>query len=103
MPFESEKQRKWMYANEPEMAKEWEKKADPFNPPKPPEDIIRRRPKHPLEEKLEKWWNTIKQAGPVTTTAPGVEPGLINNKVVAPKEEEEEYPIIPKEEDFWRD
>ena len=25
MPFRSEKQRKWMHANEPEMAKEWEK------------------------------------------------------------------------------
>jgi len=25
MPFESEKQRRWMWANEPEMAKKWEK------------------------------------------------------------------------------
>ena len=25
MPFKSEKQKKWMYANEPEMAKKWEK------------------------------------------------------------------------------
>ena len=25
MPFKSEKQRKWMHANEPEMAKKWEK------------------------------------------------------------------------------
>jgi hypothetical protein len=24
MPFKSQKQRAWMYANEPEMAKEWE-------------------------------------------------------------------------------
>ena len=24
MPFKSEKQRSWMYANKPEMAKEWE-------------------------------------------------------------------------------
>jgi len=24
MPFKSEKQRAWMYANEPEMAKRWE-------------------------------------------------------------------------------
>lgn len=23
MPFKSDKQRKWMYANEPEMAKKW--------------------------------------------------------------------------------
>ena len=27
MPFKSEQQRKWMHANEPEMAKEWEKEA----------------------------------------------------------------------------
>ncbi len=26
MPFKSEKQRRWMYANEPEMAKEWSAK-----------------------------------------------------------------------------
>jgi len=25
MPFKSEKQRRWMYANEPEMAEKWEK------------------------------------------------------------------------------
>ena len=25
MPFKSEKQRKWMHSNEPEMAKKWEK------------------------------------------------------------------------------
>ena len=25
MPFKSDKQRKWMHANEPEMAKKWEK------------------------------------------------------------------------------
>ena len=28
MPFKSEKQRKWMHANEPEMAKDWEKKNE---------------------------------------------------------------------------
>ncbi len=26
MPFKSEKQRKWMHANDPDMADEWEKK-----------------------------------------------------------------------------
>ena len=26
MPFKSEKQRRWMWANDPEMAKEWEEK-----------------------------------------------------------------------------
>ena len=28
MPFKSEKQRKWMWANDPEMAKDWEKKKE---------------------------------------------------------------------------
>jgi hypothetical protein len=27
MPFKSEKQRRWMYANEPEMAERWEKES----------------------------------------------------------------------------
>ena len=27
MPFKSDKQKKWMHANEPEMAKKWEKEA----------------------------------------------------------------------------
>jgi len=27
MPFKSEKQKKWMHTNEPEMAKEWEQEA----------------------------------------------------------------------------
>ena len=32
MPFESEKQRKWMHANEPEMAKRWEQEAQQGGP-----------------------------------------------------------------------
>jgi hypothetical protein len=28
MPFKSEKQRKWMWANDPEMAKDWENKKE---------------------------------------------------------------------------
>jgi hypothetical protein len=28
MPFKSEKQRRWMHANKPKMAREWEKHAD---------------------------------------------------------------------------
>jgi len=27
MPFKSKAQRKWMYANDPEMAKQWEKET----------------------------------------------------------------------------
>ena len=35
MPFKSDKQRKWMHTNEPDMAKKWEKNeglADPSSP-----------------------------------------------------------------------
>ena len=31
MPFKSDKQRKWMHANEPEMAKKWEKEEESVN------------------------------------------------------------------------
>ena len=34
MPFKSESQRKWMYANDPKMAAKWEKKT-PKNKPLP--------------------------------------------------------------------
>ena len=34
MPFKSEKQRKWMHANKPEMAKDWEKKKKTESPGK---------------------------------------------------------------------
>ena len=34
MPFKSEAQRKWMYANEPEMAKKWEEHTKNKNLPK---------------------------------------------------------------------
>jgi len=30
MPFKSEKQRKWMHTNQPEMAKRWEKEEPPY-------------------------------------------------------------------------
>ena len=31
MPFKSDKQRKWMHTNEPEMAKKWEKEEESVN------------------------------------------------------------------------
>ena len=34
MPFKSENQRKWMYANKPEMAKRWEKETPKGKLPK---------------------------------------------------------------------
>jgi len=33
MPFESEKQRRWMHANKPKMAKEWEKETSTKDKP----------------------------------------------------------------------
>lgn len=50
------------------------------------------------------WWETIKEAGAVTTATQGTAP-LFNNQAINPpkKEEEEEYDIIPDEMDFWRD
>lgn len=34
MPFKSESQRKWMYANKPDMAKRWEAETPKGNLPK---------------------------------------------------------------------
>ena len=50
------------------------------------------------------WWETIKEAGAVTTATQGTAP-LFNNQAINPpkKEEEEEYDIVPDEMDFWRD
>ena len=31
MPFKSKKQRKWMHANKPKMAKKWEKEEESVN------------------------------------------------------------------------
>jgi hypothetical protein len=57
MPFKSEKQRKWMHANEPEMAKKWEKEEK--NEGKLKERIYVSNVKK--VGKLEKW--TIKKGG----------------------------------------
>ena len=55
------------------------------------------------------WWNTIKQAGAVTTGNAGTKP-LFNNKAINPpkqkpkkKKKPKAYPIVPDEKDFWRD
>tara|TARA_R100001086_G_scaffold239796_1_gene165468 strand:+ start:372 stop:536 length:165 start_codon:yes stop_codon:yes gene_type:complete len=42
MPFKSKKQRKWMHANRPKMAKKWEKEA------------AKRKRKKPLKKKRKK-------------------------------------------------
>jgi hypothetical protein len=53
----------------------------------------------------ESWWTTLKTAGPVTMGNAGTKP-LFNNKAINPpkkEKEEDEYPIVPDEPDFWRD
>ena len=43
MPFKSDKQRKWMHTNEPEMAKKWEKKTPKKR--KPPKKVKKSKSK----------------------------------------------------------
>jgi hypothetical protein len=50
MPFRSERQRKWMHANRPDMAKRWEGETPPGRLPEhaPPKDTPKRKaPKPP--------------------------------------------------------
>ena len=60
------------------------------------------------EKKSESWWDTLKDAGPVTTTNPGTK-AMFNNKAINPpkkkpkKKKPKTYPIVPEEKDFWRD
>lgn len=50
--------------------------------------------------KSEEWWDSLKAAGAVNTATPGI----YNQSIRQPQEEEEEeYEIIPDEMDFWRD
>ena len=46
MPFKSEKQRKWMWANDPEMAKKWEKEEQQA------EQILRNKIRELLKKEL---------------------------------------------------
>lgn len=50
MPFQSEKQRRWMYANQPETARRWEK--DTPKGKKPPESVGKYGPSRGLVGKL---------------------------------------------------
>ena len=66
-----------------------------------------RDPKHPnsppipaMGEDKEEWWDSLKAGGAVNTATPGIYNQSIKQP---PKEEEEEYEIIPDEKDFWRD
>ena len=47
MPFKSEKQRKWMWANDPEMAKKWEKKEKKMKRVK---ELIKKMVREELDE-----------------------------------------------------
>ncbi len=61
MPFKSEKQRKWMHANEPEMADKWEKEEESVNEKMGPEQyhkymqyVFDTQFKTPEEKKMKK-------------------------------------------------
>jgi len=70
---------------------------------------------HAIANKSEGWFNTLKNAGAITAsmqagsaTSEGLETkpkfgGSPKNKHGQMKDEEEEYPIILEETDFWRD
>ena len=50
MPFKSEKQRKWMWANDPEMAKKWEKKEKKMKREQRVRELIKRMVREELAE-----------------------------------------------------
>ena len=62
---------------------------------------------HAIANKSEGWFNTLKNAGAVTTTSAGQ--SALQNKTFQgfpdKKEEEEdkEFPIVVEDGDFWRD
>ena len=59
MPFKSKAQQKWMFANKPEMAKEWADKTKDFS--KLPEHVAKKeggfvnKTSHKLMADLKKW------------------------------------------------
>ena len=50
MPFKSEKQRKWMWANDPEMAKKWEKKEKKMKREQRVKELIKKMVREELAE-----------------------------------------------------
>ena len=50
MPFKSEKQRKWMWANDPEMAKKWEKKEKKMKREQRVKELIKKMVREELDE-----------------------------------------------------
>ena len=50
MPFKSEKQRKWMWANDPEMAKKWEKKEKKMKKEQRVKELIKKMVREELAE-----------------------------------------------------
>jgi hypothetical protein len=60
------------------------------------------------EMKSESWWNTLKEGGTIMSGKPGITNMAYGKGAQKPKKlkkpkEEEEYPIIPEDPDFWRD
>ena len=60
------------------------------------------------EYKSESWWNTLKEGGTMMSGKAGITNMAYGKGAQKPKKlkkpkEEEEYPIIPEDPDFWRD
>jgi hypothetical protein len=62
-----------------------------------------------LQEELKSvsWWNTLKTGGTITSAKAGITNMAYGKGAQKPKKpkkvEEEEFPIIPEDLDFWRD
>ena len=59
------------------------------------------------ELKSESWWNTLKTGGTITSGKAGITNMTYGKGAKKPKKpkkiKEEEFPIVPKDLDFWRD
>ncbi len=59
------------------------------------------------ELKSESWWNTLKTGGTITSGKAGITNMAYGKGAQKPKKpkkiKEEEFPIVPKDLDFWRD
>ena len=63
MPFKSEKLRRWMHANDPEMAKKWEKKEKKMKREQRVRELIKRMVREELAKMDEAWDSDVKDFG----------------------------------------
>ena len=63
MPFKSEKQRRWMHANNPEMAKKWEKKEKKMKREQRVRELIKKMVREEMAKMDEAWDSDVKDFG----------------------------------------